>query len=95
MLWDYHLGYPGSIMMRRIIENSHGHPLKKQEILLPSDYSCNACSQDKLITKPSHSKIVFECPSFLEKIQGDIFGPIHPPCGLFKYFMVSIDASTK
>ena len=71
-------------MMRRIIENSHGHPLKNQKILLPSDYPCSACSQSKLITKPSHSKIVVECPSFLEIIQGDICGPIHPPCGPFK-----------
>ena len=54
MLWHDRLGHPRSIMMCRIIENSHGHPLKKQKILLPSDYSCSACSQGKLITKPSH-----------------------------------------
>ena len=95
MLWHDCLEHPGSIMMRRIIENSHGHPLKNQKILLPSDYPCNACFQGKLITKPSHSKIVVECPSFLEIIQGDICGPIHPPCGPFKYFMVLIDASTR
>ena len=74
-------------MIRRIIENSHGHPLKNQKILLSSDYSYSACSQGKLITKPSHSKIVVECPSFLEIIQGDICGPLHPPCGPFKYFI--------
>ena len=89
------LGHPRSIMMRQIIENSHGHPLKNQKILLSSDYPCSACSQGKLITKPSHSKIVVECPSFLERIQGDICGPIHLPCGPFKYFMVLIDASTR
>ena len=82
-------------MMHRIIENSHGHPLKNQKILLSSDYSCSACSQCKLITKPSHSNIVVDFPSFLERIQGDICGPIHPPCGPFKYFMVLIDASTR
>ena len=27
-LWHNRLGYPGSSMMRRIIEQSHGHPLK-------------------------------------------------------------------
>ena len=31
---------------------------------------------------------------FLERIQSDICGPIHPPCGPFRYFMVLIDAST-
>ena len=95
MLWHDHFGHPRSIMMRRIIENSHGHPLKNQKILLSSDYPCSACSQSKLITKPLHSKIVVESPSFLERIQGDICGPIQPPYGLFKYFMVLIDASTR
>ena len=95
MLWHDRLGHPGLIMMRRIIENSHGHPLKNQKILLSSNYPCSACSQGKLITKPSHSKIAVECPSFLERIQGDICRPIHPPCGPFKYFMVLIDASTR
>ena len=82
-------------MMRRIIKNSHGHALKNQKILLFSDYSCSACFQGKLITKRLYSKIVVECPSFLEIIQGDICGPIHPLCGPFKYFMVLIDASTR
>ena len=33
--------------------------------------------------------------TFLEQIQGDICGPITPPCGPFRYFMVLIDASTR
>jgi len=33
MLWHDHLGHPGTIMMRQIIENSHGHPLNNQKIL--------------------------------------------------------------
>ena len=28
MLWHNLLGHSGSIMMRRMIKNSHGHPLK-------------------------------------------------------------------
>ena len=52
MLWHDRLSHPGSIMMRRIIENSHGHPLKNQKILLSSNYLCSTCSQGKLITKP-------------------------------------------
>ena len=95
MLWHDCLRHLGSIMIRHIIENSHGHPLKNQKIILSSDYPCNACSHGKLITKPSHSKIVVECSSFLEIIQGDICGPIHPHYGPFKYFMVLIDASTR
>ena len=55
----------------------------------------SACSQGKLIVKPSPSIIAFESPSFLERIQWDICGPIHPPSGSFRYFMVLIDASTR
>ena len=36
-----------------------------------------------------------ESPVFSERIHGDICGPIHPPCGPFRYFMVLIDASTR
>jgi hypothetical protein len=95
MLWHDCLGHPGTIMMRRIIENSHGYPLKNQKILLLSDYPCAACSQGKLVIKPSPSKVIVESPSFLQRIQGDICGSIHPPRGPFKYFMVLIDASTR
>ena len=27
--------------------------------------------------------------------EGDIYGPIHPSCGPFRYFMVLVDASTR
>ena len=82
-------------MMRRIIEHSHKHLLKNQEILLPNKYPRVVCSQGKLIVRPSFSKVTFESPVFLERIHGDIYGPIHPPCGPFRYFMVLIDASTR
>jgi hypothetical protein len=95
MHWHDRLGHAGTVMMRRIIENSHGHPLKNQKILLPSDYPCAACSQGKLIIKPSPSKVIVESPSFLQRIHGDICGPIHPPSGPFRYFMVLIDVSTR
>ncbi|KAI3448560.1 hypothetical protein Pfo_005225 [Paulownia fortunei] len=78
IIWHDRLGHPSSIMMRRIIENSHGHLLKNQKILLSKDFS-----------------FVFKSPTFLERIQGDICGPIIPSCGPFKYFMVLIDASIR
>ena len=95
VVWHDRLGHPGAIMMRRIIENSHGHSLKDQRILMPNEFNCVACSQEKLITRPSQMKVGFESPGFLERIHGDICGPIHPACGPFKYFMVLIDASTR
>ena len=60
---------------------------------MPNDYNCVACSQDKLIIKPSFTKVEYESPAFLERIQGDICGPIHPPNGPCRYFLVLIDAS--
>ena len=82
-------------MIRQIIEHSNGHPLKNQKILLPNELSCEACLQGKLIVRPSINKITSESPVFLQRIHGDICGPIHPPCEPFRYFMVLIDASTR
>ncbi|KAJ0497533.1 putative RNA-directed DNA polymerase [Helianthus annuus] len=95
-LWHDRLGHPESTMMKRIIENTHGHPLKYQKT--PQSYKmplCTSCSLGKLITNPSSLKVDKESPMFLERIQGDICGPIHPPCGPFRYFMVLIDASSR
>ncbi|XP_070015973.1 golgin IMH1-like [Nicotiana sylvestris] len=89
------LGHPSSNIMRRIIENSNGHTLKNKKILQFKKFSSIACSQGKLVIKPSATKVEIESPIFLERIQGDICGPIHPPCGPFKDFMVLIDASTR
>ena len=75
-------------MMQRIIKHSHGHPLKNQKILLPNEYPYATCSQGKLIVIPSFSKVTFESPIFLERIHGDICGPV-------RYFMVVIDVSTR
>ena len=82
-------------MMRRIVQNSNGYPLTSKQILVTDGYTCAACSKGKLIIRPSFTKVTFESPAFLEHIQGDIRGPIHPPSGLFHYFMVLIDASTR
>ncbi|KAL0541215.1 hypothetical protein IC582_021256 [Cucumis melo] len=95
IIWHDRLGHPGSIMMRRIIENSHEHPLKNQKILQSKELSCIACSQGKLIIRPSPAKVGVELPTFLERIHGDICGPINPPSGPFRYFMVLIDASSR
>ena len=82
-------------MMRKIIKTSSDHSLKNQKIFQANELSCVACSQGKLISRPSLNKVGYESPSFLERIQGDICGPIHPPCGPFRYFMVLIDESTR
>ena len=92
-LWHDRLGHPSSTMMHKIVEGTHGHPLKGLK-LTREDRPCEACSLGKLITKHSPGKIQTESPAFLERIQGDVCGPIHPPSGPFRYFMVLIDASS-
>ena len=82
-------------MMRHIIENSNGHLLRSRQILTSPSFTCAACSRGKLIIRPSFTKVISESPAFLERIQGEICGPIHPPSGHFRYFMVLIDASTR
>ena len=82
-------------MMCRIVQNSNRHPLTSRQILKSHDFSCTSCSQGKLIIRPSFTKIASESPAFLERIQGDICGLIHPPSGPFLYFMVLIDTSTR
>ncbi|KAJ0481448.1 putative GAG-pre-integrase domain-containing protein [Helianthus annuus] len=57
IIWHGRLGHPGSTMMRKIIENSVGHSLKNQKILQSKDITCVACSQGKLITRPSPMKV--------------------------------------
>lgn len=54
-----------------------------------------ACSQGKLIIRPSPAKIKTKSLGFLERIYGDICGPIHLPSGPLRYFMVLIDALTR
>ena len=76
IIWHDRLVHPDSTMMRRIIENSNGLPLKNKVVLLTKDFSCVVCFQGKLITRPSPMKVAIECPIFLERIQGDICGPI-------------------
>jgi hypothetical protein len=94
-LWHDRLGHPGSTMMRRIIENSFGHPLKNIKIMTNDEFTCTPCYQGKLIIRPSPTKVGIESPAFLERIHGDICGPVDPPCGNFRYFMVLIDASSR
>ena len=95
LMWHEWLGYSGLSMMRCIVQNSNGHPLTSKQILKFHDFSCTSCSQGKLIIRSSFTKIAFESLAFLERIQGDIYEPIHPLSGPFHYFMVLIDASTR
>jgi hypothetical protein len=82
-------------MMRKIIDNFIGQNLPTTNFLKSKDFICTACATGKLILRPSYLKIKDEPLKFLERIQGDICGPITPTSGPFRYFMVLIDTSTR
>jgi hypothetical protein len=80
--------------MRKIIGNSIGHNLSAK-FPKSSNFVCTACPIEKLIVMPYPLKIKVEPLKFLERIQGDICGPITPNSGPFRFFMVLIDTSTR
>jgi hypothetical protein len=82
-------------MMQKIIGNYTGYDLNDTKISKSNNFVCTSCAMRKLILRPSPLKIHAEPLRFLERIQGDICGPIQPLCGLFRYFMVLIDAFTR
>nr|AAX96389.1 retrotransposon protein, putative, Ty1-copia sub-class [Oryza sativa Japonica Group]ABA91905.1 retrotransposon protein, putative, Ty1-copia subclass [Oryza sativa Japonica Group] len=49
-----------------------------------SDFVCTSCAIGKLILRPSYLRIKVEPLKFLERIQGDICGPIQPLSGPFR-----------
>ena len=55
---------------------------------------CKACSLSKLGSRPSYAKDTKENIPFLHRIQGNICRLIHSYCGLLRYFMILVDAST-
>jgi len=62
-----------------------GH-LRVKRLLQTNEFSCTIHSQRKVDNKTIISKIRNESISFSKRMQGDICGPIHPPCGSFHGF---------
>jgi hypothetical protein len=93
--WHSYLRHPGIGMMQKIIGNCTGHDLKDAKFFKFNNFVCTSYAIGNLILQPSSLKIHVEPLRFLECIQGDICGPIQPLCGLFRYSMVLIDASTR
>jgi hypothetical protein len=75
------------------VGNCTGHNLNK--FPKTSNFIWTTCATGKLILRPSPLKIHTKPLKFLERIQGDIYGPIQPTSGPFNYFMVLINASTR
>ena len=75
-IWHDWLGYPNSIMMRRIIENSLGHSLKSQKILQFKEFSCATYSQEKLIMRHHQLKLGSNHLHFWNVIRAIYVGPL-------------------
>jgi hypothetical protein len=82
-------------MMKKIIGNFIGHDMENAKNSQNKDFCCTACATEKLILRPTYLKIRTKPLKFLERIQGDICGPIQPLSRPFRYFMVLIDASNR
>jgi len=74
-LWHKRLGHPGSGMMHHIIHQSHGNNIEILKIPIKGKLPCHTCPKGKLVIKSYKLKVDNEAPSFLERIQGDIYGP--------------------
>lgn len=92
-IWHKRLGHPGTSMYQRITKDGTGIPRSVRPASLKN--TCTACSQGKLITRPATLKLANKIPNFLEQINADVCGPIDPPSGPFRFFLVIIDSSTK
>ena len=44
IIWHDRLGHPGSTMLKKIVDNSNGHTLENQHLILPSWHLCIPCS---------------------------------------------------
>jgi len=75
------------MVMEKITKNSYGHMLNSYGILQLNIFSCTTCSQENLIMRPLSKK--------LEWISHIFITDFHLSYGLFKYFAVLIDASTR
>ena len=76
-------------MMRRIITSSHGHPSKDYKILTNNEYAYSACAVGKLIARSFTTKVTSESPKFLERMHGDVCGPIHPSWGYLGFLWLN------
>lgn len=78
-------------MFHKIIRDTKGIPITVPPRSKKTPYL--ACSQGKMITRPSPSTTEKNIPKFLERIQA--CRPVDPPTAPFRFFLAVIDSSTK
>lgn len=90
-LWHKRLGHPGTTLFRRMVPILTGHNLSPADTDKVAE--CLACIQGKFQKAASRSQLPTELPQPLQRLHGDICGPIEPHSGPFSYFLVLVDAS--
>ena len=90
-LWHGRLGHPGVTMFRRMLPAITGHSVCTSDANKAG--ACDACAQGKMSQKPSRWKLPHEMPPPLQRLQGDICGPISPASGPFRYYLVLVDVA--
>jgi len=74
------INYDGKKRVEKLMwTHTHTH-LRVKRLLQTNEFSCTICSQRKVDIKTITRKIKNDSISFLERIHGDICGPIHLPC---------------
>ena len=82
-------------MMRRIITKSNGHPLLSRHIVVSNDTPCKACSQGKLVIRPSQLKVDADPHHFCKEFKGIFVGLFNHLVDHFGIFMVLLMQSTR
>ena len=85
------MGHPEATLFRRMLPLLIGHEVCTSNANKVG--ACEACVQGKLILKPSCWKLPSELPPLLQRLQGDICGPITLASRPFRYFLVLVDAA--
>jgi hypothetical protein len=90
-LWHSRLGHHGTTLFQYMLPIFTGHAVCPKDANKVGD--CVACSQGKLIQRPSRWKSSTKLPLRFQRLQSDVCGPINLPWGFFRYFLVLVDAS--
>jgi hypothetical protein len=93
-LWHQRLGHPGFTTMQRMLGRVRGLDLTNREITKLHGHNCLPCIKGKLVTRPFASG-ENESLSHLQRLHCDVHGPVDPPCGSFRYFLVIKDAKIR
>jgi len=92
-IWHARLGHPTNSTMRNLIKYGCLQDLTITTSDIQSNENCIGCIQGRFVPQGFKPILHRPIPAFLERINLDLCGPIDPPAGNNKYFMVIVDSS--